>query len=88
MPGHASYNLLITGTCATITINPPALPGAAYTQNVSASPAGTYTFTVTQGALPPGLALEANTGALTGTATPGGSYSFRFTATGAGGCTG
>jgi hypothetical protein len=87
-----SYNILITGTCATITIDPATLPnasmGVAYNQSVSANPAGTYTFAVSQGTLPLGLTLNTSNGAITGTPTFGGTYSFRITATGAGGCTG
>ena len=47
-----------------------------------------YTFTVTQGALPSGLTLDAHTGRLSGTPTQGGSFSFRLTVTGSGGCSG
>ncbi len=87
-----SYNLLVTGTCATITLDQTTLPGtttgAAYNQTLTASPAARYSFAVTQGALPPRLTLNANSGELTGAATQGGSYSFRVTATGTGGCTG
>lgn len=88
-----SYNLLITGTCATITLNPTTLPagtiGTAYSQTITATGGiAPYTFAVTQGALPAGLTLDTNTGALTGTPTAGGSFSFRITATGQGGCTG
>jgi CSLREA domain-containing protein len=88
-----SFNLLITGTCATISINPATLPagtiGTAYDQTLTAM-GGTapYTFNVSQGALPPGLALNTNSGAVTGSPTQSGAYSFRLTATGQGGCTG
>jgi hypothetical protein len=75
----------ITISCATITLNPPSLPGGTagtfYSQNVVASPAGTYTYAVTAGALPPGLTLDTNTGALTGTPTLMGAFSFTLTAT-------
>ena len=87
-----SYTLLVTGTCTAITLEPATLPGAtvgaAYSQSLTASPVGTYTFAVTQGALPNGLALAAQTGVLSGTPLAGGTFSFRVTATGAGGCTG
>ncbi|HMV84203.1 MAG TPA: putative Ig domain-containing protein [Blastocatellia bacterium] len=77
--------------CTTITVAPATLPdgslGVGYNQTVSATPAGSYNFTVTSGAMPPGLTLNAATGALTGTPTTSGSYSFRVTAT-INGCTG
>lgn len=87
-----NYNLVITGTCAALTINPANLPGgtvgAAYDQTLTATGgAPPYTFALTQGALPLGLSLQAN-GALTGTALQAGTFSFRVTATGQGGCTG
>src|SRR5262249_11722437 len=56
-------------------------------QLVSGSPTGSYTFAVTSGALPPGLALLSN-GALTGTPGTLGSFSFTITATDLAGCTG
>jgi hypothetical protein len=88
-----SYSLLITGTCTTITVNPATLPngtlGTAYpATNVSATGGGTYTFAVTQGTLPGGLAFNSATGELTGTPSATGTFSFRLTATGQGGCSG
>ena len=85
-----SYNLLITGTCAPITLNPAALPGGtvgtAYNQTISAT-GGTapYTFSVASGALPAGLSLSSG-GALTGTPTASGTFVFTLKATGQGGC--
>jgi hypothetical protein len=91
--GTQSYSLLISGTCAALTINPATLlsgtVGASYNQTISATGGvAPITFNLTQGALPNGLTLNASTGALTGTPTQSGSYSFRVTATGMGGCTG
>ncbi len=68
----------------TITLSPPTLPaaqvGVAYSQTITAS-GGTspYTYTVTSGALPAGLALSTG-GALSGTPTAGGTFSFTVTA--------
>jgi hypothetical protein len=79
--------------CAVITVNPPTLPsgtvGTAYNQSVSAS-GGTspHTFSVSSGALPTGLILNAATGAITGTPTSAGTFNFTITATDAGGCSG
>jgi hypothetical protein len=79
--------------CPVITVNPPTLPngtvGIAYSQIISAS-GGTspYTFSVSSGALPTGLILNATTGAITGTPTAAGTFDFTITATDATGCSG
>jgi len=79
--------------CPVITVNPPTLPngtvGTAYNQVVSAS-GGTspYTFSVSSGALPTGLILNAATGAITGSPTTAATFTFTITATDAGGCSG
>jgi CSLREA domain-containing protein len=75
--------------CGTVTLTPAALPGGVsgtpYNQSVTAAPGSGYTFAVSQGTLPPGLALNAGTGALTGTPAVSGSFAFQLTAS-AGGC--
>ena len=79
--------------CPIITVNPATLPngtaGVAYNQIVTAT-GGTapYTFTVSAGALPPGLALNGSTGAITGSPTTPGTFNFSITATDANGCIG
>lgn len=79
--------------CPIITVNPPTLPngsvGTAYSQTVSGS-GGTspYTFTISSGALPTGLVLNGVTGAITGTPTTAGTFTFTITATDATGCAG
>jgi hypothetical protein len=79
--------------CPIITVNPPTLPsgtvGTAYNQIVSAS-GGTspYTFSVSSGALPTGLILNAASGAITGTPTTAATFTFTITATDAAGCSG
>lgn len=79
--------------CPIITVNPATLPngtvGAAYNQIVTAT-GGTspYTFNVSAGALPPGLALNGATGAITGSPTTPGTFNFSITATDANGCIG
>ncbi len=58
--------------------------GTAYSQTLTATGGtGPYTFAVTGGTLPPGLALS-NSGQLTGTPTQGGSYTFTVQASAAG----
>ncbi len=79
--------------CPTITLNPLTLPnaspGTAYNQTVVASGGvAPYTYAVTSGAMPPGLALNPVSGAITGLPTGNGSFSFTITATDANGCLG
>jgi CSLREA domain-containing protein/uncharacterized repeat protein (TIGR01451 family) len=88
--GSRSYTLSIA--CPAITLAPATLPpvtaGVSYNQTLSASPTGTYSFSLLTGNLPPGLSLDAQTGVLSGLATTTGSYSFSVRALGAGGCSG
>jgi hypothetical protein len=78
--------------CPTISINPATLPkgatGAVYNQTIVASGGMTpYTYTVGSGALPPGLSLS-SAGALSGTPTNGGAFTFNVVATDTNGCQG
>ncbi|MEA2166099.1 MAG: hypothetical protein QOK37_4226 [Thermoanaerobaculia bacterium] len=79
--------------CPIITVNPASLPngtvGTPYNQTVSAS-GGTppYVFSLSSGALPTNLILNSATGAITGTPTTAGTYTFTITATDATGCSG
>ena len=86
--GSQTYTLTLT--CPTITLTPASLPsataGVAYNQRVTASPAGSYSYTLATGNLPPGLSLNATTGALSGTATATGSYAFSIKAERGVGC--
>lgn len=88
--GIQPYTLAIN--CPSIGLSPATLPGgnvgAAYNQTITASPAGSYTFALTAGALAAGLSLNATTGAITGVPTNAGTANFTITATGAGPCTG
>ena len=76
-----------------IAVNPSVLAGAtvaaAYSQMIAATGgSGTFTYSVSAGSLPAGLALNASTGALTGTPTTAGSSGFTITATDGNGATG
>ena len=89
--GKHSYSITID--CPVITLNPATLAngsgGHIYDKTVSAT-GGTapYTFAVTSGALPDGLALNPSTGRILGVPTVLGTFNFDITATDANGCTG
>src|SRR5262249_40363570 len=88
--GNTSYSVRICP--ASITVNPATLPGgtigSSYNQTITAS-GGTspFTFAVTSGSLPNGLTLGAG-GALTGTLTTEGNFSFTITTSDFFGCNG
>ena len=92
-PGSRAYAVVVSlSSCPPITITPATLPNttafAAYNQTLTASGGtGPYAFAVTSGSLPAGLTLSSS-GALTGSATAPGVFTFTVTATAAGGCTG
>ena len=70
-----------TTNTASLSINTPALPNAitqtAYTGALSATGGITpYTWSITSGSLPPGLNLNSSSGAITGTPTTAGTFSF------------
>jgi hypothetical protein len=91
--GTRAYSVSISAAAVIIVVNPATLPngtdGVAYSQTVSAGGGtGPYTFAVTAGALPTGLSLDGNTGAITGTPTTPGSFPFTITATDSASATG
>ena len=82
--GARAYSVTIA--VPTITIAPSTLPnptvGTAYSQTVTASGGlAAYSYAVTAGTLPAGLALNTTTGAVSGTPTTAGAASFTITAT-------
>ena len=92
--GRQDYSLTIGAGCSVpLALKPGTMPGGtvgtAFSQAISAS-GGTapYTYAVTSGSLPPGLTLDPSTGAISGTPTATGTYSFTVTATDATKCTG
>ena len=91
--GTQAYTLFLNPPCTTLTVNPATLPagfqGTAYAAQTLLATGGTapHTFAVTTGSLPNGLNL-ASGGALTGTPTTAGSFTFTVTATDNTGCTG
>lgn len=89
--GTQDYVLVID--CQTVTLSPASLAdgdvGTAYSQTVTASPAGgNYVYSITNGFLPPGLSLNPTMGAITGVPSQTGLYNFRISADGFGTCHG
>jgi len=79
--------------CPAITVNPATLPdgdpGVFYTQTITATGGVTpYTFSITSGSLPPGLALNSTTGVISGVPTTVGVFNFTVTAFDANFCRG
>ncbi|WP_454767168.1 putative Ig domain-containing protein [Cupriavidus campinensis] len=86
--GYTLYTAAPTITIAPATLANPAI-GTAYSQTVTASGASApYSYALSAGTLPPGLTLNATTGALVGTVTSGGTYSFTILVTDNNGFTG
>ncbi len=88
--GTQNYSLTIN--CPPITVNPPTLPdgqfGAPYNQMFTASGGlSSYTFSLSDGVLPDGLALTSD-GKLTGIPINAGSFTFTIKATDNGDCVG
>lgn len=81
-------------TCPTIVLNPTTLPagevGLLFSQLITASGSAAlpYTYTLSTGALPPGLVLGSGTGLVQGVPSSFGTFSFIITATDADGCAG
>jgi hypothetical protein len=81
-----AYTVVISPPAPVVTLSPLSLPdgtvGHPYSVTFSAS-GGTppYTFTKPVGSLPPGLSLNHSTGALTGTPTTAGTFSFTIKVT-------
>jgi hypothetical protein len=79
-----SLTIVINGAPAIVlpaSIQATAVAGTAYTASVAATGgAGALTYSITSGTLPAGLALNASTGAITGTPTTAGASTFTIKA--------
>ncbi|MBA5866063.1 MAG: hypothetical protein GDA67_05120 [Nitrospira sp. CR1.3] len=81
--GTRSYTLTISPAPLTLTITTNSLPNGTVTQGYSANLAATggtppLTWSIVSGSLPPGLQLNANTGAITGTPSTAGTFTPTF----------
>jgi len=81
-----SVQLSIVITPVTLAISTSALPSGTQSSNYSAAlqafgGTGTYTWTISSGALPAGLSLATTTGVISGTPTASGNSSFKATVT-------
>jgi hypothetical protein len=88
--GYRAYSFTISsGTCPTITLTalPDGKVGQAYNNSVAATPAGSYSYSLS-GTLPPGVTFYNASGLLYGYPAAAGTYNFTITATDANNCTG
>lgn len=87
----ATVSITVSAPTLVLSPAPGALPagtvGTSYSQSVSAS-GGTGPYSYTSSGLPPGLTINASTGAITGTPTTAGSYNVTVNTSDANGATG
>ncbi len=84
LTGQMRYSVTIANAPLAVTTSslPGATVGAAYSQTLTAAGGqSSYTWTITAGTLPAGLALNATTGAITGSPTTPGTSKFTVQAT-------
>jgi hypothetical protein len=89
--GSRTYTGAIAGgACPTITLPalPDGAPGQLYTNSVTATPSGSYSYAMASGSLPPGLTLYGSMGLLYGYPMAAGTFNFTVTATDSNNCTG
>jgi hypothetical protein len=83
-PSDDSFRININAGLAKLTIGPesttPGTTGTPYSLQMTASVAEAKTWSVSSGTLPPGLALDANTGLISGTPTASGQFDFQVLA--------
>ncbi|MDX2042869.1 MAG: putative Ig domain-containing protein [Acidobacteriota bacterium] len=83
---NRSFTLTVNSTSCLVAVNPAAIKqpyiAVPYVESLSASPTGSYTFSVSAGALPPGLKLVTTFGvtSIAGLPTTPGTFSFTIKA--------
>src|SRR5262249_36855352 len=91
--GSSSTVAIPLQACTAPVVSPASLSllslGTAFSSTLTATGSdGPYTFSVSDGTLPPGLSLNSSTGVLSGTPSTRGTANFTIAATSNGGCAG
>ena len=83
-PSDDAFRISINEGLAKLTIGPesaaPGTNGTPYSLQMTASVGGDKTWTISAGTLPPGLAIDATTGLISGTPTASGQFDFQVLA--------